>query len=69
MPLLKGKKNIGENISTLLKEGRPRDQAIAIALSTAKVPRRRKRSSGHQSGHRNGSSHIITESFLRSERT
>ena len=57
MPLLKGKKNVGKNISTLLKEGRPRDQAIAIALSKAKVPRRRKRAT------------VFTESFLRSERT
>jgi len=35
MPLKKGKKNIGKNISLLTKEGRPRKQAIAIALKEA----------------------------------
>lgn len=36
MPLLKGKKNIGKNIKTELKHGKPKRQAIAIALSVAK---------------------------------
>lgn len=35
MPLLKGKKNIGKNIKTEMAHGKPRDQAIAIALSVA----------------------------------
>lgn len=35
MPLLKGKKNIGRNIKTEEAAGRPRKQAIAIALSEA----------------------------------
>jgi hypothetical protein len=37
MPLKKGKssKVIGQNIKTELAHGKPRDQAIAIALSTA----------------------------------
>jgi hypothetical protein len=39
MPLKKGKKNIGRNIATEMKHGRPRKQAIAIAMRTAGVPR------------------------------
>ena len=39
MPLKYGKKNIGKNISMLLKEGKGRKQSIAIALSQS---RRRK---------------------------
>lgn len=35
MPLLKGKKNIGKNIATEEAAGKPRRQAIAIALSVA----------------------------------
>lgn len=35
MPLYKGEKNMGKNISTLTKEGKKREQAIAIALSIA----------------------------------
>jgi hypothetical protein len=49
MPLKKGKsqKVIGQNISTELEHGKPRKQAIAIALNTArksgaKIPRKRK---------------------------
>lgn len=37
MPLKKGKskKVIGENIATEMKAGKPKDQAIAIAMSKA----------------------------------
>jgi len=37
MPLKSGKsqKAVSSNIRTLIKEGRPRDQAIAISLSKA----------------------------------
>lgn len=35
MPLYKGKKNIGKNIKTEMAHGKPRRQAIAIALSVA----------------------------------
>jgi len=36
MPLKKGKKNIGKNIKTEIAHGKPRKQAIAIALSVAR---------------------------------
>ena len=36
MPLLKGKKNIGRNIKTEIAAGKPRKQAIAIALDVAR---------------------------------
>ena len=36
MPLLKGKENIGKNIKTEVAHGKPRKQAIAIALETAR---------------------------------
>ena len=38
MPLKKGKsqKVVGENIKELIKSGRPKDQAIAIALDKAR---------------------------------
>ena len=48
MPLLFGKKNIGENIKTEIAHGKPKKQAIAIALSVArkggaKIPKKKKR--------------------------
>jgi len=47
MPLLKGKKNIGRNIKTEMAHGKPRKQAIAIALDVARrsgvnIPKKRK---------------------------
>lgn len=36
MPLKAGKKNIGKNIKTEIAHGKPRKQAIAIALSVAR---------------------------------
>ena len=47
MPLLTGKKNIGRNISELIRSGRERDQSVAIALDYARkhgtnVPKKRK---------------------------
>lgn len=36
MPLLPGKKNISKNIAELMKSGRPKKQAIAIAYSHAR---------------------------------
>lgn len=44
MPLDKGKskKAISKNIGILRKEGKPKNQAIAIALSKAKKRRRKK---------------------------
>lgn len=43
MPLLKGKKNIGKNIRTEIAHGKPRKQAIAIALSVAKKSKKKKK--------------------------
>lgn len=45
MPLIKGysKRSIGKNISAELRAGRPRKQAIAIALSTARAAKKRMR--------------------------
>jgi hypothetical protein len=37
MPLTKGKKNIGKNIKTEMAHGKPRKQALAIALNVAGV--------------------------------
>lgn len=47
MPLLGGKSNIGKNISTEMSHGKPRKQAIAIALDVARrsgadLPRRKR---------------------------
>jgi len=39
MPLKPGKKNIGKNIKELMSTGRPKKQAIAIALSKIKGKR------------------------------
>ena len=36
MPLLQGKENIGKNIKTEIAHGKPRKQAIAIALDVAR---------------------------------
>jgi len=46
MPLLPGLRNIGRNIATEQKAGRPHDQAVAIALHTAKVPKANHASGG-----------------------
>lgn len=44
MPLnkSKSKKAIGDNITTLEDEGYPKEQALAIALRTAGVPKSKK---------------------------
>lgn len=41
MPLIKGKKNIGKNIKIEMAHGKPRKQAIAIALNVAGKSRRK----------------------------
>lgn len=42
MPLLKGKKNIGKNIKMEMMAGKPKKQAIAIALSMMKAKKKKK---------------------------
>ena len=42
MPLLKGKENIGRNIKTEMKAGRPKKQAIPIAMSVAGLSKKKK---------------------------
>lgn len=46
MPLakLKSKKALEKNIGTLIEEGKPQKQAVAIALSIAGKPKKRKKS-------------------------
>ncbi len=41
MPLKKGKKAIGDNIKKELKAGKPRKQAVAIALKEAGVVKKK----------------------------
>nr|DAF70423.1 MAG TPA: hypothetical protein [Caudoviricetes sp.] len=45
MPLKKGrsKRTIARNINTLMKEGRPQNQAVAIALSLAGKSRKKRK--------------------------
>jgi hypothetical protein len=45
MPLRKGssKKVIGENIGELIKSGRPKDQAVAIAMDKARKSKKKKK--------------------------
>ena len=46
MPLLKGRKNIGRNIKTEMSHGKPRKQAIAIAMSVAGLSKKKKKKKG-----------------------
>jgi hypothetical protein len=45
MPLKKGygRKTVSSNIRRLVREGKPRRQAVAIALSMARTARRRRK--------------------------
>lgn len=42
MPLKAGKKNIGVNISEMVKTGHPQKQAVAVALDKAREKRKGK---------------------------
>jgi hypothetical protein len=42
MPLKQGKSNIGYNIKELIGSGRPKDQAVAIALDIVKRRKKKK---------------------------
>jgi hypothetical protein len=42
MPLKKGEENIGRNIKTEEKNGKPKKQAIAIALNVAGKSKKKK---------------------------
>ena len=44
MPLLKGKKNIGNNIRELIAHGHPQKQSVAIALHVARKRRKKLKS-------------------------
>jgi len=50
MPLKKGKskKVVGENIGELIKSGRPKDQAVAIAMSKAGLSKKKKKVSHYR---------------------
>ena len=45
MPLIKGysKASISKNITTEIRAGKPRAQAVAIALSTARTAKKKRR--------------------------
>jgi len=43
MPLRKGKKGVGKNIKTLMREGKPQKQAVAIALNVARRKKGRRK--------------------------
>ena len=48
MPLKAGKKNIGKNIKTEMDAGKPKNQAIAIALSKAGKTRKKSSKKKHK---------------------
>ena len=41
MPLKKGKQNIGKNIKTEMAHGKPKKQAIAIAMNVSGMSKKR----------------------------
>lgn len=70
MPLIKSasKKAISKNIKTEMSHGKPRKQAIAIALSVAKVPKIKNKSTDKKMEKAKNHAKIETPKFKKVEK-